>query len=373
MEQQNDNTQQPLIPDGTTYIDENAFSTRTDFTEVIIPDSVTCIGKEAFSECGSLKKVTIGNNVTTIEEAAFSNCHKLKDVSIGRKVTYIGAKAFSDCKGLTKIVMPDSVTTIGKHAFSDCVGLGEIIISKNVTTIGEYAFSGCVGLEKITIPNNVVTIEKSAFEGCKGLREVIIEDSEEHLKIVQTSFSDCPIASLYMGRSISAYKDNPYERVAPEDRYSPFKNTTTLTTLTIGKNKIYPGEKFENCFRLLTINSMSTEPPFISLNCNPGFRRGACVLNVPIGCKEAYSQAAYWKDFAKINEVDFSKKESTNNDYECVESDNDESTIVIKGDKVRLIIRNQDDEQLERFDVNGEKKLNIPLAKVIIYKKDNDS
>ncbi|MCD8308203.1 MAG: leucine-rich repeat domain-containing protein [Clostridia bacterium] len=349
MEQQNDNTQQPLIPDGTTYIDENAFSTRIDFTEVIIPDSVTCIGKEAFEGCGSLEKVTIGNNVTTIEEAAFSNCHKLKDVSIGRKVTYIGAKAFSDC-----------------------MSLGEIIISKNVTTIGEYAFSGCVGLEKITIPNNVVTIEKSAFEKCRGLREVIIEDGNGALQIVQTAFSDCPIASLYMGRTIKAYKDNPYKDHA--DRLCfPFNNTTSLTTLTIGYKITIESGSFKNCIGLSEINSIDTKPPYKTnaLYYDTGIRRGACVLNIPIGCKDKYLQDWYWKDFAKINEVDFSKKESTN-----VESDNDESTIVIRGTNVPVSVYNRKGELTQHFTVQGEEHLNIPLAKVFILKddsEDNDS
>jgi hypothetical protein len=74
-----------LIPDGITYIGENAFgnlgSYRNNLTQITIPNSVTYIGDRAFRGSG-LTKVTIPDGVEYIGEEAFSD-NQLTAITIG--------------------------------------------------------------------------------------------------------------------------------------------------------------------------------------------------------------------------------------------------------------------------------------------------
>ena len=137
--------------------------------------------------------VVIPEGTTTIENKAFSGCEGLTSIIIPDGVTEIEREAFRGCKGLTSVTIPDSVISIGSHAFRGCNitslehpclkienGLvikdgvvlyyasqsASVIIPDGVTSIGEGAFSGCKGLTSVTIPNSVTSIGEHAFAGC---------------------------------------------------------------------------------------------------------------------------------------------------------------------------------------------------------------
>ena len=113
-----------VIPEGTTTIEDKAFSGCKRLTSVTIPDSVTSIGERAFKGC----------NITTLDHPCLKieNGLAIKDgvvlyyaslsasVIIPDGVTSIGRSAFENCKGLTSVTIPDSVTEIGEEAFEDC-------------------------------------------------------------------------------------------------------------------------------------------------------------------------------------------------------------------------------------------------------------
>ena len=115
------------------------------------------------------------------------------------------------------------------------------------TGIGSYAFSGCSGLTgTLTIPNSVTSIGSDAFSYCSGLTNVVLEDGSATLSFGTSSdypsvFQNCPIGSLYLGRDIS-YSGSG------STSYSPFKNKTTLTSLTIGSSVTSVGDyAFSGC------------------------------------------------------------------------------------------------------------------------------
>jgi len=88
------------VPEGVTFIGDEAFARCYDLTGAILPSTVTSIGEWAFKECGSLVRVTMGSFVTRIGELAFFECTSLTGVTIPGSVTYIGEDAFSGCKKL---------------------------------------------------------------------------------------------------------------------------------------------------------------------------------------------------------------------------------------------------------------------------------
>ena len=182
-----------VIPEGTTFIGDNAFNGWSDLISVTIPNSVTSIGSSAFAYCIGLTSVSIGSSVTTIGDEAFSGCTGLTSITIPNSVTTIGDRAFSGCIGLTSITIPNSVTSIGSSAFYDCSGLTKVTIGNSVTSIGSFAFEGCSGLTSVTIGNSVTSIGSSAFSGCSVLTKVIIPDIEgwcEHSITVDGSSSN---------------------------------------------------------------------------------------------------------------------------------------------------------------------------------------
>ena len=182
----------------------------------------------------------------------------LTSVTIGEDVTTIGDYAFYNCSGLTSITIPKSVTTIGNSAFCSCSGLTSVTIPESVTSIGDRAF-GATGLTSITIPNSVATISNRAFSQCSGVKNLRIEDGTETLSLngtslSLTSFADCPLDTVYLGRNIS------YD-------FSPFQNKTDLVSLTIGSKVTAIGNKaFSGCSRLATVTVYAENPPQMMYN-----------------------------------------------------------------------------------------------------------
>ena len=114
--------------------------------------------------------------------------------------------------------------------------------------IGDYAFGDCTGLTNIDIPNSVDSICGDSFSGCTGLRKLNIEDGDKILVIKASSFEDCPVETLYLGRDFQChevgYGDN-----------SPFAEMGTLTNVIIGNLVTEIGKKaFYHCWKLTSVD-----------------------------------------------------------------------------------------------------------------------
>ena len=96
-----------VIPDGVTFIGDNAFE-YSDLKSIGIPDSVLSIGTYAFSNCSELRSVELPIYLKDIELGAFRHCEKLASVTIPATVQKIGDFAFSNCPNLTFRVKQDS-------------------------------------------------------------------------------------------------------------------------------------------------------------------------------------------------------------------------------------------------------------------------
>ena len=122
-----------------------------------------------------------------------------------------------------------------------------------VTSIGSSAFRLCNSLSSITIPGCVINIGEYAFEGCIGLKEIIFEDGKETISLSSNYsrkglFYDCPLETLYLGRTLSYYASEVHG-------YSPFyNNKATITFVTIGNDVTSIGDyAFYGCNKLSSI------------------------------------------------------------------------------------------------------------------------
>ena len=143
------------------------------------------------------------------------------------EVSYKGASYNSyDNEYSGTVIIPNSVYYNGKFY--------------PVIRIGGGAFRNCSSLTSLTIPSSVTEILSNAFYGCTGLTKLTIEDGTEGLSLQSSSAYDCPLETLYLGRSISC--DNP-------PFYSKLKSVTISNSVTrIGNNA------FNGCYRLTEVS-----------------------------------------------------------------------------------------------------------------------
>jgi len=350
-----DKIKQVIIEDGVTSITYRAFISCSNLTSVSIGKSVVYIRQYAFQNCSGLTSLTIPNSVTTIEIFAFASCTGLTSLTLGDSditiesgaFAYItGIKSMTIGSGLTSLnnlplssteltqiivseqnknfssidgvlfnkdkttiikfprkknnsefsyIIPNTVTTIGGAAFEYCTWLTSIIIPNTVTTIESSAFQYCSGLTSLTIPNSVNSIGTKAFSGCLNLKNIVIENGETTLSFGTTNsveaFMNTPIETLYLGRYMSYYNAS----------YSPFKDKTSLTSLTIGNDVVSIKEgAFRGCSGLVSITCKATIPPIIEIYAFSGVSSATKVI-IPCQTLPVY-QNSDWKMFTNFTE-----------------------------------------------------------------------
>lgn len=220
----------------------------------------------------TLRSIKIGPLVTSIGPYLFRSCNKVEEVTIPKTISSIGDNAFGRCSSLKKLIIESGDAILGLKGayaatFEDCPleeiflgrtldyddsesgvfefkeSLTSLTIGDKVTRISNYEFNN-TSIESITIPNSVVEIGTGAFNGCRKLKKVNFEDGREELDIIPdkysyiTTFQDCPIESLYLGRSLSR---------------SPFQGNTHLTSVVVGECSSIVSSAFSGCTGLLSV------------------------------------------------------------------------------------------------------------------------
>lgn len=88
------------------------------------------------------KTVILMDTITRIEDHAFESCNEMTDITMSSNLEYIGERAFADCRGLTAVELPDGLLTLGEYAFAWCEELTELNIPESLTSIGRFCFEG---------------------------------------------------------------------------------------------------------------------------------------------------------------------------------------------------------------------------------------
>ena len=162
-----------IIPNGTTEIEDYAFSWSQELKSITIPTSVTKIGNRAFNECWKLTSVTISTSVTEIGEGAFEGCKRLESITIPKSVKKIGNSLLCECPKLASIIVAEGNTVYDSRGNSNAIietktnrliqGCANTVIPDSVTEIGKRAFFNCKALTNITITESVTEIGDRAF------------------------------------------------------------------------------------------------------------------------------------------------------------------------------------------------------------------
>lgn len=299
------------IPNSVTSIGDQAFEYCYNLTSIVIPDFVTSIGEAAFNSCDKLKTITFGNSLTTIGKNAFMGCDSLESLVLPNSLVSIESNAFDECnnvKSLTiyskeikgewicrlpwleKVVIGDGAVTIGDLVFRNC-HMSSLEIANTVTTIGAQAFAYCVNLPSIVIPNSVTSIGDWAFENC-GFNSMTIPNSVT--AIGNAAFAYCAdMIDITIGNSV------------PNIGYWTFEGCRNLENVTLGSSVASIGkEALKECKKLTSIHCKNPIPASIDENPFESYHFQSVTLYVPKGSRDAYMNAAYWREFNNIVEED---------------------------------------------------------------------
>ena len=210
--------------------------------------------------------------VTQLDEWALGVSPALTSIQLPRTLKVIPSNALYACRLLQEVTFEtgSQLTEIKGDALKDCTALKSFQMPDGVVSIASGAFTGCSSLESITFPEGLTTLGGmfGVFDGCSSLKEIILPNSLTHLS--DFCFGSC---------SSATHVQLP-------------ANITGIGMYT-----------FSFMSSLQSFTALATNPPAVNRDAFAATPIDKAILYVPIGCKDLYANADYWKDFAKIIEV----------------------------------------------------------------------
>ena len=282
-----------VLPPSVTNIGNWAFSGCSKLTYVNLPATMEEIPQGCFSRCSSLRKIALPDGITMIGNAAFQMCDGLTEMDLPEPLRVVGNDAFAQCKNLKRVVFNGPLDRIEYDAFTRCTKLQEVVFKGTVRSLN--GFSYCSSLEKVVLPEGLQTIQSGVFQGCTGLKEITIPQSVREMG--QSVFDGC-----------TSLKEVVLPAAMPYILHWLLQNCRSLERLTIGEGLKNIGiSAIDGCSSLRHIVVRCQQPPTNSDNTFPQeildmFNQAELI--VPTGCKSAYEQADFWKNFKHISEQD---------------------------------------------------------------------
>ncbi|MBR6996590.1 MAG: leucine-rich repeat protein [Ruminococcus sp.] len=171
------------IPEGID--DVNGFSGCTSLKKIKFHDYDTekhmTISENAFKDCISLESAELPNGTYYIENDAFAGCKALSTVTFPKHDVNFGKLAFKGTPWLDSLPMDKTGCRVFRGTVLSGTGFSAVM-PKNAERIGNAAFRGQNGLHEVLIPANVKEIEPEAFVGCSSLTRVIIANPDCRIK-----------------------------------------------------------------------------------------------------------------------------------------------------------------------------------------------
>lgn len=269
--------------------------------EFVLQEGIKRIGQYAFKNCQKLESINIPSSVQIISNNVFDGCNNLKSVYIEDLANWFkivfGESYYVSGSG-TISADPKSANPLntGADLYVNGEKLIDCVIPSQVTEVQEGVFYGYKGIESLNIHENVKKIGSSAFCGCKNLSHVNIL-SKSPIEMGVSIFDDCEKLTSAGPLNSNCSIEYGWDFEIPQwaFSYSNVQKIIIPSTIQIIDNYVFYFAPVSYVYMY------PITPPTIS---DFVFTSYKATLFVPRDCKEAYSNAPYWKNFNIIELVD---------------------------------------------------------------------
>ena len=243
------------------------------------------------------------------------------------KVSRIGHCAFQNCEA-TSITIPNTITSAGDKVFRGYTG--ELIINCSIEGFTESDDEDIYGpfcfgnFQSVVLGSAVTTIPAYTFYSCSINTISLFNNISD---IGDLAFYDCHInnVNVNISRNSEVSANSILHRLPASATWNYYINNSLVTSLylgygvyTIGNYAFYNGKNivsvslpasltsighhaFQNCSGLIAVTMRGSTP--IAITSDVFTNRANATLYVPVGAKDAYAAADYWKEFKKIEEL----------------------------------------------------------------------
>lgn len=333
----------------SSIIGEQMFAACTNLKSVVVPSYVDSIGLNPFRDCTNLTSIQVDkdNNhydsrdncnaiIKTASNALISGC---KTSTIPSYVIKIENWAFMG-SGIASVIIPTSITNIGNFAFSNCTDMTDIYalrINPSDYNCSAVAFDRFIDSDNDFTPFSTCTLHvptgcKEAYAACEPWSSFknIIEDAnvidglyyildKDNMTAGITNSDNKYTGTIHIPSTIT-YDGSTYKMTSIEEK--AFYEFKSLTRITIPESVTKIGDySFYGCTNLKEIYCLNKIPPTLgndalpdglqTTSATPSLKEeNGCILYVPIGCREAYSEA--WNiPTSRIVEIEVTAIEKT--------------------------------------------------------------
>ena len=281
------------------------------YGDIVIPEkvngyTVTAIGDKAFmAEEGSISSIVIPNTIKRIGDFAFYYCNLLRELTIPASVEYIGDQIING-SSVNEVTIEDSDVPLmlysgsnGHSAFSECscakFYVGRNIVMTNPDITPEYGpFTWAGSLSDVTYGPQVTRLTNYECWSSSVRRVTFLTDKVTVLP--NDAFGSCPeLESIELPSKL--------ERI----EQTAIFGSQRLKTVTLPATLRYLGQQGLDNPYLETIYAQPVTPPTCEEGCAyfDAPVQANCKLIVPKGSLEAYQNALIWRDFANIQETEY--------------------------------------------------------------------
>ena len=231
-------------------------------------------------------------------------------------VTSVPESALRERQYLTTVHLPSTVTNIGSYAFYNCQQLTTVDGCYNIEEIGDCAFSNCPQLANFPFGNKLRSLSSRVFEYCSSLPETLVMPASLNYMWYNNIFYGSSVRSFDLSQCTlnQSLQHNLFGKctslLLPENGNYQL-NEYALNEALLTELRLPAAVSGINCDHVLpaTLQRLyvtHTEPIYVSDNnafTNIDFK--LCTLYVPVGTKDAYSEANGWSEFTNIKECGF--------------------------------------------------------------------